>query len=496
MSDNQDSSQKVLMKGYFAPGKKPTGEQFSAFIDLATDASELEGVIATERLPDATTDVKGAVELATDAEVTAGATSHVVTTAGLSTALFSGGAIGAGGLDASLLPDATADVKGAVELATDVEVTAGASSHVVTTAGLSTALFSGGTISASGLDATLLPDATAEVKGAVELATDAEVTAGASSHVVTTAGLSTALFSGGTISASGLDATLLPDATADVKGAVELATDAEVTAGASSHVVTTAGLSTALFSGGTISASGLDATLLPDATSDVKGAVELATDAEVTAGTSSHVVTTAGLSNALFSGGAIGAGGLDASLLPDATADVKGVVELATDAEVTAGASSHVVTTAGLSTALFSGGTIGAGGFDASLLPDATADVKGAVELATDAEVTAGTSSHVITASGLSTALFSGGTVSAGGLDSVLLPAASNSIKGGVMLASADEITNGVSTNVVTTVGLKAAKFDASQTFKEVVADNASDLQSKIDALTEGQVLAVYQSNS
>ena len=251
-----------------------------------------------------------------------------------------------------------------------------------------------------------------------------------------------------------------------------------------------------MFSGGTISASGLDATLLPDATAEVKGAVELATDAEVTAGASSHVVTTAGLSTALFSGGTISASGLDATLLPDATTEIKGAVELATDAEVSAGASSHVVTTAGLSTALFSGGTISASGLDATLLPVATADVKGAVELATDAEVTAGDTNHVVTTSGLSTALFSGGTVSAGALDSALLPAASNSIKGGVMLASADEITNGVSTNVVTTVGLKAAKFDASQTFKEVVADNAPDLQSKIDALTEGQVLAVYQSNS
>ena len=196
MSDTPDSNKKFELKGFFAPGKKPTGEQFAAFIDLATDASELEGVIAFELLPDASEVNKGAVELATDAEIIAGIASHVVTAKGLKNTSFPASKISEGEFDTHRLPDATVDAKGAVELATDAEVTAGATSHVITASGLSTALFSGETIGAGGLDASLLPDATAEVKGAVELATDAEVTAGVSSHVVTTAGLSTCIVLG------------------------------------------------------------------------------------------------------------------------------------------------------------------------------------------------------------------------------------------------------------------------------------------------------------
>lgn len=77
----------------------------------------------------------------------------------------------------------------------------------------------------------------------------------------------------------------IPDASETVKGKVELATNAEATAGSSTtHAVTPAGLAAAV------------GTLVPDASTTVKGKVELATTGEATTGTSTTLaVTPAGL---------------------------------------------------------------------------------------------------------------------------------------------------------------------------------------------------------
>jgi len=77
----------------------------------------------------------------------------------------------------------------------------------------------------------------------------------------------------------------VPDATTTIKGIVELATDAEATAGTDTvRAVTPAGLAAAV------------GTLVPDASDTVKGKVELATVAEALAGTDTvRAVTPAGL---------------------------------------------------------------------------------------------------------------------------------------------------------------------------------------------------------
>lgn len=78
-----------------------------------------------------------------------------------------------------------------------------------------------------------------------------------------------------------------------------------------------------------------------------------------------------------FGGGTIDSGGLP---VPDASATIKGIVELATNAETITGTDAvRAVTPASLAAA------------STTLVPDASATVKGRVELSTDAELVTGT---------------------------------------------------------------------------------------------------------
>lgn len=81
--------------------------------------------------------------------------------------------------------------------------------------------------------------------------------------------------------------------------------------------------------------------------------------------------------------------------VPDASETVKGIVELATTAEATAGVdTSRAVTPAGLAAAV------------GTLVPDASTTVKGKVELATTAEAATGTDTdRAVTPAGLKTAI-------------------------------------------------------------------------------------------
>ncbi len=127
---------------------------------------------------------------------------------------------------------------------------------------------------------------------------------------------------------------------------------------------------------------------LPSASETVRGVAELATDAEVNTGTDvARIITPAGLAQAT-------------SLL-QATALQKGAVELATDAEANTGTDTdRVITPASLA--------------QMTNLLQATATQRGAVELATQAEVDAGSDAgRVITCETL--AAYGGGFVNGSG---------------------------------------------------------------------------------
>jgi hypothetical protein len=108
---------------------------------------------------------------------------------------------------------------------------------------------------------------------------------------------------------------------------------------------------------------------VPDATETVKGIAELATQAETDAGVDdSRIVTPKKLAN--WSG----------RIIPDATETVKGIAEIATQSEADAGLDdTRIVTPKKL--ANWSGRTV----------PDATETVKGIAEIATQAETNTGT---------------------------------------------------------------------------------------------------------
>lgn len=117
-----------------------------------------------------------------------------------------------------------------------------------------------------------------------------------------------------------------------------------------------------------------------DATDTVKGIVELATTAEVTTGTDTvRAVTPAGVAAAI-------------TAFPVASVTVQGKVELATTAEATTGTdTARAVTPAGLAAAV-----------TAAAVPAASETVQGRIEIATLAEVAAGTDAlRAVTAAGV-----------------------------------------------------------------------------------------------
>jgi hypothetical protein len=148
-----------------------------------------------------------------------------------------------------------------------------------------------------------------------------------------------------------------------------------------------------------------------------------------------------------FGGGTVDAGGLPS---PDASDTVKGIVELATNAETITGSDTvRAVTPAGLAAA------------STTLVPDASTTVKGRVELATDAETITGTDTvRAITPSNLTARV------------------ASTTATGIVELAtSAETITGSDTARVVTPAGLQA----------KVASDTASgivELATNAEALT------------
>jgi hypothetical protein len=201
-------------------GDLTTGKEAEFIFDNANDRFIF---INQDPTPvDASTTVKGIVELATSAETITGTdTARAVTPAGLQAKV------------------ASTTAKGIVELATDGEADAGSdTTRAITPSNLPTAVPAN------------MPSASTSVQGKVELATNAETITGTdTARAVTPAGLQAKV------------------ASTTVKGIVELATNAETQTGSdATRAVTPAGL----------------ASLTATETRD--GLIELATQAEVDAG--------------------------------------------------------------------------------------------------------------------------------------------------------------------------------------------------------------------
>lgn len=173
---------------------------------------------------------------------------------------------------------------------------------------------------------------------------------------------------GGTDIDAGYMLASVPDASTTVKGIVELATSAETITGTDAvRAVTPAGSSAAI-------SAAITAAATPDASTTVKGKVELATDAETITGTDTvRAITPSNLQAKV------------------ASATEKGIVELATDAEATTGTDTvRAVTPANLAAAVTTHVTA------------SSTTVSGKVELATSAEAVTGTDTvRAVTPSGL-----------------------------------------------------------------------------------------------
>jgi len=173
---------------------------------------------------------------------------------------------------------------------------------------------------------------------------------------------------------------------------------------------------------------------VPDASETVKGIVELATVAEATAGTDTvRAVTAAGVKAHHDA---------NPTPTPDATETTKGFVELATVAEATTGTDTvRAVTAAGVKAHHDANPTP---------TPDATETTKGFVELATVAEATTGTDTvRAVTAAGVAAHHSANASPPP--------PDASTTVKGIIEIATNAEALAGVdTTRAATPAGVKA----------------------------------------
>lgn len=156
---------------------------------------------------------------------------------------------------------------------------------------------------------------------------------------------------------------------------------------------------------------------------------------------------------------AIEQGGISA-----ATTEKAGIVELATNTEITSGTAKKVVTADGLKTVTDTinssitnlGSQITNITNGTTALPAATEAKAGIIELATKAEVTTGTDTKravtPATLKGVTDTIKARITNITNGTTAITLPDASTTKKGVVELADADEISAGTATNKVVTV--------------------------------------------
>jgi translation initiation factor IF-1 len=287
-------------------------------------------------------------------------------------------------------------------------------------------------------------DGSTTAKGAVQLADTAAVTAGTAGRVVTADQLKTTndVVAGHTTSITnnttnittiqGQITTLqgqVVDATTAVKGVVRLADGAAITAGTAGRAVTADQLKTTndTVAGHTTSITTIQGQVttingkVVDATTAVKGIVQLADNAAVAAGTAGLVVTADQLkatNDAITTATGGGLTGLNGTVpitvsgtgavrtvgVSDASTAATGVVRLADAAAVTAGTAGRVVTADQLKTTndVVAGHTTSITTLNGKTV-DATTAIKGIVQLADGAAITAGTAGRAVTADQLKT---------------------------------------------------------------------------------------------
>ena len=363
-------------------------------------------VIAEAYLPNASLTAEGVVELATQAEVDAGTDANRVVTASTLTN-FSG--LGGGGS-----PAASTTVSGILKLATIAETNTGTdalkavtpdaldgwtgSVQVTTVGTIGTGTWQGTAINQTyltGQSGTNTGDevaATETVSGIVELATQVEVDAGTDPDRVVTAATLTNF--------SGLGAGGAPASTT-VAGIVELATIAETNTGTdTTRALTADGLdgwtgSAQVTTLGTVvtgvwNGSAIGAGYLPTASTTVSGLVELATIAETNTGTdASTAVTPDALdgwtgSAQVTTVGTIGTGTWQGTAINQTY--LTGQSGTNTGNETLSSINALSITTVGTITTGTWNGTVIAEAY----LPNASLTAEGVVELATQAEVDAG----------------------------------------------------------------------------------------------------------
>lgn len=296
------------------------GSTSGSLSDLATtDKSSFVGAInelkASSGSPaDASTTVKGVVELATGAETITGTdTVRAITPSGLTSKLDTDGTL-AGNLDTRIatqkatktyvdtaisgvsIPDASDTVKGKVELATDSETFDGVdTARAITPASLQAKVE--GDVGLSSNSAQRIPS-TSAVRAYISNQIDTDDTLAANSNAKIASQKATKTYVDTAISGVSI-----ADASDTVKGKVELATGAETITGTdATRAVTPSGLTSKLDTDGTL-AGNLDTRIatqkavktyvdtaisgvsIADASTTVKGKVELATDLEATTGT-------------------------------------------------------------------------------------------------------------------------------------------------------------------------------------------------------------------
>jgi hypothetical protein len=439
-----------------APGTNSTQLATTEFVQAAT---------ASVTITDASETVAGKVELATAAETTTGTdNTRAVHPAGLKVELDKKASLASPALTGTpTAPTATAGTN------TD---------QIATTAFVESAVL------ASGGTGGPIPDATEAGKGLVELATAAETTTGTdNTRAVHPAGLKVELNKKANLASPNFTGTPTAPTASQATNNTQLATTEFVQGGLagkaplnspaltgtptaptanagtnSTQLATTAFVNAAVAAGG-----GGGGGSVADASESAKGIVQLATAAETTAGTDgTKAVHPAGLKVELDKKASLASPALTgtptaptaatntnttqiattafvkANYPPAANELFAGVVELATTAEVTAGTdTTRVVTPAGLKAALDS---------QTVTVPDGSTTVKGIVKLANNTESLTGTSDQIAaTPAGVITAI------------NDRIKAGTQSVAGLVRIATTSEISAGSANSIaVQPAGLKS----------------------------------------
>ena len=399
---------------------------------------------------------------------------------------------------ASMIPDASASVKGLVKIGSNINVSTSTTSGSQTinfggtlTNGTSTALCNNGaaysfnllrdgigplvvTLTANSMstvldlinavNAVISPFSMSLVAGNLKITSN---TTGPSSTVSVTLDQ---LFQyvagyvgiGPMVNGTGDGTIFVNDATSSVKGVAKFGTDFTVSGGSVSLNLRDA---TASVKGIVQVGSGLSATAgvisanpIPDATTSSKGLVEIGSGLAVTAGVLSTNIPDATTSSKglveIGSGLSVTAGVLSTTAVPDATTSSKGLVQVGSGFSVTDGTISvDAVADATYSTKglvqVGSGLVVSAGVVSLDTLPDATTDTKGIVKIGSGLNVTDG----VITTAALPDATYStkglvqvgsGLSVTAGSISATPIPDATTASKGLVQVGYGLSVTAGV----------------------------------------------------